>query len=119
MDVNHAAYTDLLRIPGVGVTGAKRIVTARRTCSLNYDGLKKLGIVLKRAQYFITCGGKIADGLKITQDAVLRSLMSEKSLGMYHHNLPFDATPEQLSLFAPSSPQLTQEDLQKCLTAQI
>jgi len=122
MDVNHVPYTDLLRIPGVGVTGAKRIVTARRTGSLNFDGLRKLGIVLKRAQYFITCGGKIADGLKITQDAVLRSLMSEKSLGMYHHNLPFDATPEQLSLFAPlslSPPQLTQEDIQKCLTAQI
>lgn len=120
MDVNHAPYDDLLRVPGIGVTGAKRIVTARRSSSLNFDGLKKLGVVLKRAQYFITCGGKIADGLKITQDAVLRSLMSEKALGMYHLNLPLNSEPEQLSLFEPATqPQLTQEDIQKCLTGQI
>jgi putative DNA modification/repair radical SAM protein len=121
MDVNHARYDDLLRVPGIGVTGAKRIITARRMGSLNFDGLKKLGVVLKRAQYFITCGGKIADGLKITQDAVLRSLMSEKSLGLYHQNIPLSAEPEQLSLFGSSISQakLTQEDIRKCLTGQI
>jgi putative DNA modification/repair radical SAM protein len=120
MEVNHAPYDDLLRVPGIGVTGAKRIVTARQSSSLNFDGLKKLGVVLKRAQYFITCGGKIADGLKITQDAVLRSLMSEKALGMYHLNLPLNSESEQLSLFEPAAqPQLTQEDIQKCLTGQI
>ena len=120
MEVNHAPYDNLLRVPGIGVTGAKRIVTARRSSSLNFDGLKKLGVVLKRAQYFITCRGKIADGLKITQDAVLRSLMSEKALGMYHLNLPLNSESEQLSLFEPSAqPQLTQEDIQKCLTGQI
>lgn len=117
MDVNRAQYDDLLRVPGIGVTSAKRIVTTRRTSSLNFDGLKKLGVVLKRAQYFVTCSGKIADGLKITQDAVLRSLMSETALGMYQQNLPLQAEPEQLSLFG--QPSFTQEDIRKCLTGQM
>ncbi len=117
MDVNRAPYDDLLRIPGIGVTSAKRIVSTRRASSLNFDGLKKLGVVLKRAQYFITCGGKIADGLKITQDAVLRSMMSDTALGMYQQNLPQQAEPEQLSLFG--QPAFTQEDIRKCLTGQM
>ena len=116
MDVNRAPYDSLLRVPGIGVTSAKRIVTTRRTSSLNFDGLKKLGVVLKRAQYFITCGGRTADGLKITQDAALRSLMSDTALGMYRLGLP-ETVPEQLSLFP--QPRLTQEDVQKCLTGQI
>ncbi|HEX3037390.1 MAG TPA: putative DNA modification/repair radical SAM protein [Oscillospiraceae bacterium] len=117
LDVNRASYYDLLRVPGIGVTSAKRIAATRHTSSLNFDGLKKLGVVLKRAQYFITCSGKIADGLKITQDAVLRSLMSENALGMYHQNLPMQSEPEQLSLFP--QPSFTQEDIRKCLTGQI
>ncbi|WP_312692685.1 putative DNA modification/repair radical SAM protein [Caproiciproducens sp.] len=117
MEVNRAPYTELLRIPGIGVTSAKRIVTARRTGPLNFDGLKKLGVVLKRAQYFITCGGRTADGLKITQDAALRSLMSDTAFGMYRQGLPSGSEPEQLSLF--EQPRLTQEDVRKCLTGQI
>lgn len=111
VEVRTAPYRDLLRVPGVGVTGAKRIVTARRAGStLDYAGLKKLGVVLKRAQYFITCGGKLADGLKITPDSMLRSLLPERAA------VP-EAPPEQLSLFAPALP--TREDVRKCLTGQI
>jgi len=117
IDVNRAPYDDLLRVPGIGVTSARRIVTARRTATLDFSGLKKLGVVLKRAQYFITCGGKIADGLDTTRDAVLRSLMSEKELGMYNRNLSLRTEPEQLSLF--DQPSLKQEDIRKCLTGQI
>ena len=122
MDVNRAPYNDLLRIPGIGVTSAKRIAIARRTSALNFSGLKKLGVVLKRAQYFITCGGKVADGLKITQDAVLRSLMSETAFGLYGKNLPEQSVPEQLSLFEqPSLIQsgISREEVQRCLTGQI
>ena len=117
MDVNRAPFDHLLRIPGVGVTSAKRIVITRRVSPLNFDGLKKLGVVLKRAQYFVTCSGRVADGLKITQDAVLRSLMSETALGMYRLNLPAQSEPEQLSLFG--QPSFTQEDIRKCLTGQM
>lgn len=109
VEVKTAPYRNLLRVPGIGVTGAKRIVTARRAGSVDFAGLKKLGVVLKRAQYFITCGGRLADGLKVTQDAALRALLPESGLP--------EAPPEQLSLFAPQNP--TREDVRKCLTGQI
>lgn len=113
VEVNRAPYSDLLRVPGIGVKSAKRIVIARRTGPLRFEGLKKLGVVLKRAQYFITCSGKTAEGLKITQDAALRSMMSETTFGRLQDGLQ----PEQLSFF--EQPRLTQEDVRKCLTGQI
>lgn len=99
VDVNLASYNDLLRVPGIGVNSAKRIITARRSVKLDFNGLKKLGVVLKRAQYFITCSGKIIYGLKTTQDSVLRSLLSEKTLSMYRHNTLPEPEAKQLSFF--------------------
>ncbi len=64
VDVNRADYYTLLRVPGIGVRSARRIVTARRHALLGFDNLKKMGIVLKRAQYFITCSGRGMVGLK-------------------------------------------------------
>ena len=58
LEVNRASYEELLRVPGIGVQSARRILIARRTASLTFEGLKKLGVVLKRARYFITCKGK-------------------------------------------------------------
>ena len=58
MEINKAPYEMLIRVPGIGIRGAKKIVSARRVNSLDFLDLKKLGIVLKRAQYFITCRGK-------------------------------------------------------------
>lgn len=110
MDVNRVSYDDLLRVPGIGVTSAKRILTARRTGSLDYDGLKKLGVVLKRAQYFITCSGKSRAGLNTPRSVVLQSLMSPKELGMYR----LEALPAQLSIF--DQPLLSQEEISLCLT---
>jgi len=122
MNINRAPYSDLLRVPGIGINSAQRIVTARRTTTLNFDGLKKLGVVLKRAQYFITCGGKAPNGLKITQDKVLRALLSEKSLGMFHRNFPLQPESEQLSLFEQPPmihAKLAPEDMLKCLNSPI
>ena len=70
VEINKAPYEMLIRVPGIGIRGAKKIVSARRVNSLDFLDLKKLGIVLKRAQYFITCRGKYFgavsfDGLKI------------------------------------------------------
>jgi predicted DNA-binding helix-hairpin-helix protein len=95
VDVNRAPYRDLLRVPGIGVTGAKRIIAARRTRALRFEGLKHLGVVLKRAQFFITCSGKTADGIKIAEHSMLRSLLSEKALEQYRFNFSL----EQLALF--------------------
>ena len=93
VEVSTADYETLLRIPGVGVTSARRILTARRAAPLTFDVLKKVGVVLKRAQYFITCGGKMLPGLRVRDDHVLGHLAAlEKPLLMA-------AMPEQLSLF--------------------
>jgi putative DNA modification/repair radical SAM protein len=62
-EINRVPYEMLLRIPGVGVRGAKRIMCARRERALRFDDLKKLNVTLKRAKYFITCNGTFAEGV--------------------------------------------------------
>lgn len=96
VEVNTAAYETLLRIPGVGVTSARRILSARQVGPLHIDNLKKLGVVMKRAQYFLTASGKMAEGLRFTPDSVLRGLIAaERPL------LPQQEA-VQLSLFDPA-----------------
>lgn len=63
VEINKVPYEMLLRIPGIGVRGAKRIVSARRERALRFDDLKRLNITLKRAKYFITCRGAFAEGV--------------------------------------------------------
>ena len=72
MEVNRADYEALLRVPGLGVVSARRILTARRSGPLRVENLPKLGVVMKRAQYFLTANGQMADGLRFTQDSLLR-----------------------------------------------
>ncbi|GFE57680.1 putative DNA modification/repair radical SAM protein [Geobacter sp. AOG1] len=72
VEVNRADYEVLLRVPGIGVRSAKRIVRARRQQRLSFDDLAKLGVVLKRARYFLTARGKRLDDLDMNE-AVLRS----------------------------------------------
>ncbi len=117
VEVNRAPMETLLRVPGVGLNSAKRILTARRIGPLSFEDLKKLGVVVKRAQYFLLCKGRAAEGLKVTQDAVLRALMSEKALGMYYHDMPYSQDSEQLSLFGATA--VLQEDVRACLTGQM
>ena len=74
VEVNRADYEALLRVPGIGMRGAQKIVTARRYGPLSFEGLKRLGIVMKRAQYFITCGGRMLPGLRFGRDSVYRRL---------------------------------------------
>ncbi|MNP45872.1 hypothetical protein D3C76_1398320 [compost metagenome] len=96
MEVNTAPYETLLRVPGIGIRSAKRIVAARRTGRLDFHGLKKLGVVLKRAQYFLTCSGRRLEGLKVNESTILRSLLSRKEIDLF---LPQPKV-EQLSLFS-------------------
>ena len=112
VEVNTAPLERLLRVPGIGVRSAQRISAARRDRSLDFDGLRRIGVVLKRAQYFITCRGRMREGLRISQDNLLRGLVSERCAA----DLP-GMQPAQLSLFDP--PRLTQEDVMKCLTGQM
>lgn len=81
VEVNRADYEALLRVPGLGVVSARRILTARRAGPLRLENLPKLGVVMKRAQYFLTANGRMADGLRFTQDSLLRNLIAvEQSL---------------------------------------
>ncbi len=58
IEVNKANYYELLKVPGIGPTSAKKIISNRRYYTLEYNDLKKLGVVLKRAKYFLLCNGK-------------------------------------------------------------
>lgn len=60
VEVNRASYQELLRVPGIGPVSARRILRARRTRSLDTTALKGLGVVLKRARFFLLCDGKLA-----------------------------------------------------------
>lgn len=114
VDVNKASYQDLLRVPGIGVISAKRIIAARRTTVLHFEGLKKLGVVLKRAKYFITCRGKAAEGALLTSPSALYSLLSEKSLTLLHETTSVHS--RQLSLFEqPTSLPSTEKEFLQCL----
>ena len=96
VEVNRADYETLLRVPGLGVVSARRILAARRVGALRVESLPKLGVVMKRAQYFLTAGGRMADGLRFTQDTLLRNLIAAEQ--------PLLPQPEmqQLSLFEPA-----------------
>lgn len=83
----------LLRVPGIGPTGARRILSARRTGLLHFNDLKKMGIVLKRAQFFILCGGRMREGLHFTADTLAFQLQAVE-----RGSLPASAA-QQLSLF--------------------
>ena len=96
VEINRADYQMILRVPGIGVKSAQRIVRARRNGRLNFDDLKKIGVTLKRALYFITCNGKMMYPTKLEEDYITRNLISNKE------KLPFDRdgmTYRQLSLF--------------------
>ena len=96
VEINRADYQVLLRIPGVGVKSAQRIARARKNGNLNFEDLKKIGVVLKRAIYFITCNGRMMYNTRLEEDYITRNLLNIKE------KLPFDvagATYQQISLF--------------------
>lgn len=80
VEVNTADYNMLLRVPGIGLRTANRIVKARKAAYLNYDSLKKLGVVLKRAKYFITCNGKYYGGCEIETDKIKNKLLPKRNV---------------------------------------
>jgi putative DNA modification/repair radical SAM protein len=94
VEVNRAAYEVLLRIPGIGVRSARRIMRARRVQHLAVDDLKKIGVVMKRAQYFLTARGRFPGGNEMSE-AGLRSVLAKKK--------PSHPNGGQLSLFGDTA----------------
>ena len=93
VEIMRADYEVLLRVPGIGPVSAKRIISARRTGHLQFEDLKKLGVVLKRAQFFITCCGKMRSGLRFSAATLAQQLAA-----IEQGQLPSESV-QQLSLF--------------------
>ncbi len=109
LEINKAPYEMLLRVPGIGVKSARRILEARRVAVIDFSGLKKLGTVLKWARFFITCRGKVADGVVLDSRLIQREFLAQGQARIYRKK-----DPRQLSLF-----DSTPEDSLKCLTGQM
>ena len=107
VEVNRADYEMLLRVPGIGVTGARRIIQARRSGPLSAEVLRRLGVVMKRAQYFLTVGGKMPVRVRLNQAQLIGALSSERGMA-----LPPNV--RQLSFLEPSG-----EDIVKSLGGQM
>lgn len=93
IEINTASYESLLRVPGIGVRSAKRIVITRKVHFLNFQDIKSLGVVLKRAQYFITCKGKYYGDVKFERELIESRLTPINIKSNTSNNY------EQLSLF--------------------
>ena len=99
VEINRADYYTLLRVPGIGTKSARRIMAARRYAKLDFSDLKKIGVVLKRAVYFITCKGKMMYHTRMEEGYITRNLMyQERPMQMLLSDGTVQ-TYEQLSLF--------------------
>ena len=98
VEINNAGYYTLLRVPGIGVNSAKRIVKARRSARLDFNDIKKMGVVLKRAIYFITCNGRMMYNTRIDEDYITSNLISSNRLKDY--GITQNNCYRQLSLFS-------------------
>lgn len=100
VEVNKASLDELLRVPGIGTTSALRIVRQRRLAAIHFDDLKKIGVVVKRARYFITCKGKYYGGPELAPEYIKKEVLSPDRIR--ERLLPIDDN-VQLSMFNPIS----------------
>jgi putative DNA modification/repair radical SAM protein len=100
VEINKAPYRDLLRVPGIGMTSAKRIISARWVRSLDYHELRSLGVVVKRAQYFITCKGRYPGDVPFAEANIRWRLSPRQDLNL--RELEKNRL-EQLSFLEPST----------------
>ncbi|MHB9055242.1 MAG: putative DNA modification/repair radical SAM protein [Paludibacteraceae bacterium] len=80
VDVNTASYEEILRIPGVGVMSARKIITARRFGRLTSEQLKKIGVVMKRAKYFIVCRELVMNTVNEVHPEFVRKLLIDEKI---------------------------------------
>ncbi len=115
VEVMTADYGKLLRVPGLGVRSAKRIVMARRTGRLSYGDLKKFGVVLKRAVFFLTCCGKMMIPVRMEENYITSQLMGEERKKVW--DMGNENSFRQLSLFEDWKPDAVPEaaDAKKAL----
>ena len=97
VEINRADYYTLLRVPGMGVKSVKRIIAARRQGVLDFDALKKMGVVLKRAMYFITCSGRMMYPTRMDEDYITSHLVGDERRAVW--DISQQGAYRQLSLF--------------------
>ncbi len=105
VEINSAPYEMIMRIPGIGIRSALKIVRCRSTRSLTFDDLKKMRISMKRAKYFCVCGGKTYNNIWLRQELITPMLLSDSNVSGYG----------QISLFD----EPTKEDKIRCLTGEM
>ena len=99
IEVNTAPYEELLRVPGIGVRGAKAIVGARRATALGEAELRKLGVAYKRARFFITCRGRYqGHGTRFDKESLRAQLAASIQAGS-HGRRSGKVLAGQMSLF--------------------
>lgn len=99
VEVQKATLEELLRVPGIGPKGARLILQARKKHRLAENELKKLGIALKRARFFITCNGKyLGNDVSFTPEALKPQLITAQK-GGNHGRRSAKVHPDQMSLF--------------------
>lgn len=89
IEVNKAPYEMLLRIPGIGAISAKRIVRQRKVSAVKFDDLKKMGVVVKRAKYFLTCSGRYYGERRFEPEVIKNSILQMENglqLSMFDNN---------------------------------
>lgn len=94
VDINRASYEKILRVPGIGLKSAKLIVAARQHGRLNLEALKRIGVVLKRAQFFIICSGMRTFKMQDASSDYIRLSLQEKPRSQLEL-----IQPQQLSMF--------------------
>jgi putative DNA modification/repair radical SAM protein len=80
MEINSVSKEELIRIPGIGIRGAHKILRARRFKRLSFDDLTRLKISLKKAKYFITCNGQFQKEIPLYEDTIKKAILKPKSL---------------------------------------
>lgn len=117
LEVNKASKEELLRVPGIGIKSVRRILEARRQSPLHFEDLRRLGVVIKRAGYFLTCQGRMAPGIHMEPAEMLCAMMSRRDLKAYKERFGQDGSRRQLSFF--DRPEPRQEDIAKMLTGEL
>ena len=120
VEVMTADYYQLLRVPGLGVNSARRICRARRYGGLRFEGLKKMGVVLKRAMYFITCQGRVYMPFRMDERFITTNLLGLKER-LPENVVRSGDTFRQLNLFDDFHLQMPveQEDKRQVLTGHL
>lgn len=114
IEINSASQRLLLRIPGIGVRSVRRIIAARKVHNLTFEDLRKLGVVFKRAQYFITCSGKYYGDIAFKEDFIRKRLAPKIDLN-YMENPKY----EQLTFFTGVPAIYKTEDSFSSITGEI